>query len=213
MNENRSQKQKRGINGWKWAFLSLVSFLLIGVFLLFRALTPETIKETEQVEDLPAREEIIIQSSMTTEDAERLLNQYLVQSEAEENGTFELAITDQLEITGAFELFNQIIPYQLSFDPYVTEEGNLQLCVDTVNLASISMPVSTVLSLFAKGIDLPFYIGIDSETQLILVNFQALRNYYDMGIEMTKIDLESNDIQLNLLINQDTLIHAMDLQE
>lgn len=204
-----TKKNKSSFNGWKWAFISLVSLILIGLFFLFRALQPVSMQEEATKQSLESTDEVSLVSTITTEDAETIMNSSIKAMITDEQFSYEVVLDEQLEIHSNVELFSFKIPYTLFFDPYVTEDGNLQLRADAIQLANFSLPVSAVLSLLAGELELPPYIGVDSELQLILIDFNKMSAAYDFGITMQKVDLENNDIQLKLSVNQATLIEAI----
>lgn len=215
MNEKRSRnnKEKTSINFWKWAFLSLVSLIVIGLFLFVRALQPVSIKESDPKNTTELTNELSLVSTITTEDAEVLMNQSIEAMLIDEQLSYEVILDDQLEIRSTVKLFTFEVPYTLFLDPYVTEDGNLQLRANAIELANFSLPVSAVLSLLAGELELPFYIGVDSAAKIILIDFNELSTRHGIGITMKKIDLENNEIQLKLSVNQATLIEALNFDK
>lgn len=215
MNEKRSRnnKGKTSINFWKWAFLSLVSLIIIGLFLFVRALQPVSIKESVPKNTVELKDELSLVSTITTEDAEVLMNQSIEAMLIDEQLAYEVSLDEQLEIRSTAKLFTFEVPYTLFLDPYVTDDGNLQLRADAIELANFSLPVSAVLSLLAGELELPFYIGVDSAAKIILIDFNELSTQHGIGITMEKIDLENNEIQLKLSVNQATLIEALNFDK
>lgn len=211
--QSRKTKNKSSVNIWKWAFLTLVSLITIGFVLLFRALQPVSIEDNQVNAPISLEEEVSLVSSITTQDAETILNTSIETMGTDEQLSYEVKLDDQLEIQSSVELFNLTIPYSLYFDPYVTEEGNLQLRTDSIELANFSLPISAVLSLLAGGLDLPPYIGVDSEAGLILIDFNELSAEFNVRVMMKKVDLENDDIQLKLSVNQATLIEAINFED
>lgn len=216
MNEKRSRppKEKSAMNWWKWAFISLFTLLLIGLFWLIHAVQPVRIdQEDAEQEIVSVDEEVALVSNLTKEDAATIMNIYLETVEENEVGSYEIVLEDQLEIQARVDIFQWQVPYTLSFEPLVTENGNLQLRADTIELSSFTMPVSTVLSVLANELDLPPFIGVDSGEQMILIDFNKLSEEYDVGVTMEKIDLENNEIELKLSLNKDTLLETMKFEK
>lgn len=215
MNEKRSRraKEKKSINWWKWAFLSLISVILIGIFFLVRALQPVSIKGKEVEEAVELKDEISLVSTITKEDAEVIMNRSIEAMIVDDQLSYEVRLNKQLEIRSNVKLFNFEIPYTLFFDPYVTEDGDVQLRAEAIELANFSLPVSAILSILSSELELPYYIGVDSEEKIILIDFNQLSTQYDKRITMEKIDLENNEIQLKLSLNKDTLIKGLNFEE
>lgn len=211
----KNKNDKRKTNKWKWAFLTLVSLVLLVFFFLIRALMPISTEEIERNESLLTtnEEEIEIASSLRKEDAEFIMNSYLKAQMEEEGSSYQIEIEEELVLSANLQIIGLELPLTLTFDPYATEDGNLQLRAKSMELASLSLPVSAVLSVLDNQMDLPSYIDLDSEEKIILVDFSDLRNYYPYGVELEKVDLKNNDIQLKLFVNKDTLIRALDSEE
>lgn len=208
-----TKKNKSPVNGWKWAFISLISLILIGLLFLFRVLQPVSLQEEVTQQPVELKDEISLVSTITKEDAEVIMNSSIEAMIVDEQLSYEVRLDKQLEIRSNVKLFNFEIPYTLFFDPYVTEDGNLQLRADMIELANFSLPVSAVLNILASELELPYYIGVDSEAKIILIDFNALSTQYDKKITMEKIDLENNEIQLKLSLNKDTLIEGLNIEE
>lgn len=215
MNEtSRSNtKKKKGINKWKWAFLILFSIILLLVLFFIQLLRPSSIDETKNSIDFVDEDEIEITSAITKEDAEFVMNSYLQTQTQEENISYQMKIEEELSLTSKIKINSLELPLTLVFEPFATEEGNLQLRAESMDLASLSLPVSLVLTILTNQINLPEYVEVDSKEKIILVDFNELRNYYPYGIELERIDLKSNDIQLKLFVNKDTLKRAVDYEK
>lgn len=215
MNKTSRQKNKnqQEVNKWKWAFISLVTILLLVFFLFVRALMPISIEEREPQALSPTDDKIELSSALSKEDAEFIMNSYLNVQADSDSPSYQIEIEEELKFASTVNLLGLELPFILTFDPYATEEGNLQLRAKSMDLASLSLPVSAVLSALGSQMDLPDYIQIDSDEKMILVDFNELENYYPYGIELEKVDLETDEIRLKLSVNKDTLKRALDSEE
>lgn len=203
-NPRRSEQRNnnREVNGWKWAFLILL-VLIIGFF-CYLAINLQSVSINEQNTTPldPTDESIELSASMNTEDTEQLVNTYLDAAVEED---YTVALTNQLEIHGNIAILGFDVPFSLYLDPYVTENGNIQLRGESVDLANFSLPVSGVMSLFANQMDIPDFVAIDSESQIIAINLNELTAELNFDIEMTQINLEEDVLELNLRVNKGTL--------
>lgn len=211
----QNKKSHKKINKWKWAFLTLVSLVLLVFFFFIRALLPISTEKLEQNEFpiVDNEDKIEIGSSLRKEDAEFIMNSYLEAQMEEEGPSYQIKIEEDLNLSASLKIMGLELPFTIAFDPYATEDGNLQLRARSMELASLSLPVSAVLSALSSQMDLPTYIDLDSAEKMILVDFSELRDYYPYGVELEKIDLKNNDIRLKLFVNKDTLIRALDSEE
>lgn len=209
MNEqSRTSKKsnKRSINWWKWAFFVLITFLLFGIFQLFNAVQPVSINEPNSDEVEYSDEQIEVFATINREDTEQFINTFLSAVLDEEYSGYFVEVNEQLEVHGELEVFQFNVPFTLSFDPYVLENGNVQLRADAVQLGSLSLPVSVVMGLLVDQLEVPDFIAIDSDAQMIVLNLNELSEDYDIAIELIRIDLAEDEIEMNLRIHEDMIL-------
>lgn len=206
MNRSQNTKNSRnGLNLWKWAFISLVAFL-VGLFVLFiKSIQPVRTNHVADPTLVNQEEVVILSTAVNKEDAEWLMNTYLNETIGEDFSAYDIRLTDQLELHGSIEFFSLEIPFALYFALYVLENGDLQLRGESVQLANISLPVSTVLSLFANQVEIPEFMDIDSQQQIILVHLSELTNEYTFDVSISKIDLVDDIIEVNLYLDEQSI--------
>jgi len=203
----RQEAKQTQINGWKWAFIGLVALLLSGVLYLVLSVQPVSINEPNTEAPATADDEMVLQAQMNKEDTEQLINTYLQAEVGEDFNNYEINLTEQLEVHGNITFAGLDIPFSLFMDPYVQENGNIQLRGDTVELAGVSLPVSAVMSLIGNQVDWPSFIAINSDDQVMMINLNELSELYDIGIAMTRLDLQEDVLELNLSVDSATLIN------
>lgn len=216
MNENRTrsnpQDKKQTFNGWKWSFISLVTIIVLALGVFMMSLRAVSVNEAHTEPIVEAAGEMAFSTAIEKADAERLINMFLESASEANNAAYSVELTDQLEINGTAEILTFDVPFTLSFDPYVLENGNIQLRADSIQVASFSLPVSAVMSLLTNQLLIPDYLAIDSQTQMIVINLNEINTGSDIRVAMTKIDLENNELRLNLFVDESLLIENMNLE-
>lgn len=212
---SRQNRQESGkVNYWKWAFISLIALLVLGVILLLQAIRPiNSVEDSANKTPIDPKGEIEIVSELSKEDVEFVLNSFLEVETKDSPASYQVKLDEELELASKIEWMGLTIPFSLTFEPYATEDGNLQLRAQSVEVASFSLPVSAIMAALGNQMDLPTFIQLDSESQMILVNFNQLHNFYPYGIELEKVDLENDEIQLKLFVNKATLKRALDSEK
>lgn len=206
-NQRRKDKKTRStINWWKWAFIGLIVLLFLLFFQLMRSIQPVTINEPNMETINSNEEEMVFTAAASKEDTEQFLNTYLASTLGESYEGYSIVIDDQLEINGNLEVFSFTVPFTLSFDPFVLENGNVQLRADSVELGSLSLPVGAVLSLLSNQLEVPYFVAIDSEQEVVVINLNEFNQHNDIAIQMVRIDLPEDDIQMNLSIDEEMII-------
>lgn len=209
MNENQRRSPKRQerqeVNGWKWAFFILLALILGLMGYLFINTQPVSVNEQETTTTAPAEETIELSTSMRPEEAEQLINAYLETEMSEDFEGHSVALTDQLEIHGEITIVGFDAPFSLYLDPYVTEDGNIQLRGEAVELSNFSLPVSAVMALIGNQMAFPPFIEMDSASQILTINLNKLSEDLDVSFEMTQIDLEEDILELMIEVDEDAL--------
>lgn len=209
MDDQKRSKNKRnntGINWWKWAFLGLIAIIIIFSIQLINAIETASINEPNLDTVEYTDQEMVFTTSATREDTEQFINTFLSTTLDEEYDNFSVEIQDQLNVHGQLEVFQFTVPFALSFDPYVLENGNVQLRADAVELGNFSLPVGATMSLLANQLEVPYFISIDSETEMIVINLNEFSEEQDIGIQMVRIDLPEDVIQMNLYVHEDMIM-------
>lgn len=213
MNEKtRKEKNVKKVNKWKWAFLLLLFIILLGFFAFLKLLEPRSIEKNKDPVYSTA-DEIEITSSLNKKDAEFVMNSYLDTQTEDENIRYQIKIDEVIDLTSTIQISSLELPIKMVFEPFATDKGNLQLRAQSMEVASVSLPLGLVLKLLTNQIDLPEYVQVDSKEKIIQVDFNGLRNYYPYGIELERVDLKTDDIQLKLFVNKDTLKRALDFEK
>lgn len=208
----QSNEKEKPINLWKWAFIGLVTLIVGLLIYLVVSIQPVTINEPNFEPVTVSDEAIELSAEMNKEDTEQVMNAYLNTILGEDFAGYEIALTNQLEIHGPLTVFGFEVPFALYFDPFVQENGNIQLRGEAVELANFSLPVSAVMSLVASQIDFPDFIALNSEKQVILINLNELTKEYTFDLEMTQIDLEEDVLELNLRIDESTMMNQLEIE-
>ena len=209
--ESRKSQNKK-INGWKWAFIAIIVLILSSLLILIRAFQPVKISESNRNPNVVSQENIELSTSMNKEDTERLLNAYLSSSLDENFGNYHIVLSNQLEIHGGLEILGAEVPFIIFFDPYVMDNGNVQLRGEGVEVGNFSLPVNLVMRLVGNQIDFPEFIAFDSESQMIVINFNELNSDVNFDIEMTQIDLIDNVIELNLHLDERSILDQIQIE-
>lgn len=206
---DKANNKNMKINGWKWAFIAIVLFIIGFIVYLFFLIQPYSTNRTE-VNESSVEEELTLSTSVNKEDAEVIINSYLASSIGEDFETYEIVLTDELEIHGTISVLTVDVPFVLSFAVYAMEDGNLQLRGESVELANISLPVSAVMSLFARQMTIPTFIEINSVSQMITIHLDELMQENAFGLSVKQVDLERDIIEFNLRFKKDLLTDQLD---
>lgn len=210
MNEEIKKESRQStnnkINVWKWAFIALAAIILSSLFLLFRALQPVKVGEPNQNPSVVYQDDIELSTSLNKKDTEKLLNTYLSFSLEDDFENYYVKLSENLQIEGRLKVLGSEVPFTLLFDPYVMDNGNVQLRGKGVELANFNLPVNLVMRLVGNQIDFPEFIAFDSESRMIIINLNELSKDFNFELEMNQIDLINDVIELNIRLDENTIM-------
>lgn len=208
--KSSQESTEKKVNGWKWAFITFV-LIVIGfiVYLLF-LIRPYSVEQSEGNQTSVVQEELNLTTSVSKQDAQVIINEYLSESIGEDFEQYEVVLTDQLEVHGVVEILTINAPFVLSFDVFALEDGNLQLRGQTVELANFSLPVGAVMNLFARQVDLPTFVEVNGNNQMITIYLDELMQENAFQLSINQIDLENDFIEFNLGFNKELLTEQID---
>ena len=202
----KNREKKSSVNWWKWAFLGLVLVLILFVVQLMGSIQSVSINEPNNNEVTHTDQEMVFTATANREDTEQFINTFLSTVLDEEENNLSVELKDQLLVHGQLEVFQLNVPFTISFDPYILENGNVQLRASAVELGTFSLPVGATMSLVADQFYVPDFIAIDSEEEMIVINLNEFNTEQNISVEMVRIDLPEDEIQMNLYIHEDEII-------
>ena len=202
----KNREKKSSVNWWKWAFLGLVLVLILFVVQLMGSFQSVSINEPNNNEVTHTDQEMVFTTTANRKDTEQFINTFLSTVLNEEENNLSVELKDQLLVHGQLEVFQLNVPFTISFDPYILENGNVQLRASAVELGTFSLPVGATMSLVADQFYVPDFIAIDSEEEMIVINLNEFNTEQNIGVEMVRIDLPEDEIQMNLYIHEDEII-------
>ena len=201
------KKKRTQQNGWKLAFFILVTVnVLFWVYLIIN-LQPVKTQEPADSVVVPIetkKEGLTAEIALNQADLEDLLQQFLNHQE----GTANLAIQvgETVQLTGEWEVFGFTVAYGIHTEPFATEDGNLQLKVQSIELGAFSLPISQFLGLLAGQLDPTLPIEIDSANESIHVNLATIQNEWINQLKLLRIDKEMQEYMFEITIPRENLL-------
>lgn len=206
MPESRGNRARR-TNGWMWAFLILVAILTAAGIWLYMVLQPADQNQEAQ----PGEEVVMTEDSLTFEvltnkaQLNRVINLYLESEMDDQFDGYTFTIDEDVELAGILQIFGFDVDFTLLMDPYVMEDGNLQLRATSIQLGSLELPIGIAMNVLSQQLDLPNWVRIDSEQQFILIALNEFQLENDVQFSMQQIDLEEDDVRVNIILPEESV--------
>ena len=198
--ETKKRTVKKPLNWWKWLFIALVAILLgSGAYLGVKlTTTPPADTSSEQLIKRDPTFAINLKKSQVNAVISYYLNHYLKDSKIK----YEFDLDDQAILKGKFKLLGYPVPFSIYFDPYVKENGDVQLKARRMAIGSLSVPIKTIMNYIGNSYKFPKWVVLDSKQKTILLKLNQFKMKNGMQIKATRIDLPNDKIDLNVYIPQ-----------
>lgn len=193
-------KTKKAINYWKVAFLVLIG-LLIGMVIFVGSRVLDT-------KDFPTKEATtvtrsgtpVVNITSTKAQVNELIDFYLADYQAKSEVNYEFILDDQAKLKGEFKLLGVPIDFYLYFEPYVMEDGNIQLKAKSLSIGTLGVPISEVMKLIKRSYSLPDWVEIDATEKTVLIRLDQFQLQNGMFIKAEKINLVDDEIKASLYL-------------
>ncbi|MGY3778145.1 YpmS family protein [Isobaculum melis] len=187
-------------NKWKIAFLFLVGILLIVT--LWIGVSVFSKPATKDQSDLILKDatQVPFEIAANKVDINTVVAHYLEDFTKDSEIKYSLILDEQAELTGTFQIFGHDVSFSLFFDPYVTEDGNVQLKATHLAVGDLDLPISYVMNFVAKNYKIPSWVTVDSKEKTILLRLDKFSFNSGTQISAEKIDLKNNDIRLKVYL-------------
>ncbi len=194
-------KQGKIINYWKIAFLALTG-LLIGttVFFASRIFQQRESGLNESTELVQREGSPVLTVNSNKSQVNQLIDFYLSDFQKGQDVTYDFELRNEALLTGEFQVLGFPITFYLYFDPYVTEEGNVQLKAKSLSIGTLDLPTSEVLKMIKRSFKFPEWIEVNADEQVILIRLDQFRMQNGLFIKANKINLVDDEIQMSLYL-------------
>lgn len=187
-------------NRWKKLF-----FLLLGLIVLFVLIVLIMVNMPIKDSSLPPihdehEEDVQFHIQATKADLNKIINHYIEEEGLTSPIAYEILLNDEVELYGTMKVFTQDIEMKLTFEPEAIENGDLLLKQKSISIGQIQLPVPFVLKFIRDQYDLPEWVNIQPNDELIYVSLQKMKLKSDVKVRVNKFDLVNDDIQFSLLV-------------
>lgn len=206
MNDDKMEPTKKKrfpffkVNPWKWAFLALVVLILgSGLFVTTRIFSIREPHYTQKTTAVRAGDPVLTISSNKTQVNQLIsffLEEYLKDSEVK----YDFVLENEAMLTGEFKVLGFSVTIYLYFDPYVMEDGNVQLRVKSLSVGTLDLPLKEVLKLVKRSFKFPEWIEMDTEAETMLLRLDQFQLENGMFIKANRINLLDDEIQFSLYL-------------
>ena len=198
----RRTKKKR--NYWKIAFLALIA---INLFIMIASLIPSRTKHQVSTTQIVEQGENWMEVTLSKNEIQNILEIVTKKNQIENPSFPNFVMNDSvIQITGDAKALGVTVPYKMTTVPYVTEEGAIQLKIQSVQLGGFSLPVFLALGRLQQ-MEFPEWFQLNTENQYFLLNLSGLHE--GNTIKAKKINLKTNEFIFSISISNDNIVEYL----
>lgn len=195
---------KKTINHWKVAFIVLIG-LIIGsaafVFIRVTQVREPNYKPVPELVEKDGTPVIAIQSKKKQINA--LIDFYLGDFQKGSDITYKFYLENEAMLNGTFEVLGHPIQFYLYFDPYVMDNGNVQLKAKSLSIGTLGLPMKEILKFVQRDYKLPNWVEVNPDDSTVLLRLDQFRMQNGLFIRAEKINLVDDDIRMNIYLPKD----------
>lgn len=205
-NTTKKLKMPLKINGWKIATLVLLGLILGGAFYLKSLISADREAQYQEPKYETVDQEGVQVIAMETNKAKvnQLIDHYLQEYLTNDQIQYQFYLENQALLKGTFELLGYPMNFYLYFEPYVMDDGNVQLKAKSVSIGTLGIPVKEVLRYIRNSFDFPEWIEINLDEQTMVIHLDQFSLAAGLRIKADKINLVDDDIRFNLYLTDGT---------
>lgn len=208
-NESQEKKVKkinwRKINGWKIAFIVLFSLLMGSSLVIVNRMT----QEREDLSTLAKNElalagEPLLDIRSQKAQINKIVSVYLEDlqkdSKKEQDQNYQFILKNEALISGEFDLLGFPLRFYLYLNPFVMDDGNVQLKAKSLSVGALNLPIAQVLRMIAKAPQIPKWVEVDPKSEVIVLRLDQFQLSNGLYLRAKKINLVEDEIEFSIYL-------------
>ncbi|MEW4284796.1 YpmS family protein [Priestia koreensis] len=184
---------------WKRLFLGLLTLniviVLVVIVLIFQPADNQPFPSGNQ----PQKKQVELTILAKKKDLNALIDKYLQKEFHNEELNYNVRLTDQVEVNGTIQAFDNKLDVQMAFEPHVQKNGGIILEQKSLSVGKLQLPVRTVLKYVNNNFNLPDYVKINPADESVYVGLQEMRTTNDFRVKVEKFNLEKDEFRFKLI--------------
>lgn len=187
------------MKNWKKAFLilagvDLLVIIVLAVVFIIMSSAPDRIPPSSSMK-MPTSPVFVV--SADKKQITKLVNGEIAKHPTG-NLSYHVEMDKTLDIVGDLKLFGLGIPFTMSFQPTVDDQGNIVLKENGVKLGRFSLPESQVIKFIQAGTDLPSWVYVNPDKEEIYIDLNSVMIKERFYLKAKEIDLPNNKLIFNV---------------
>lgn len=198
--EPLNAKKSHVSNYWQMAFLILLG-VVVGTILFLGARIFSSQPEYKNMPEITAIEgEPVLTINSNKEKVNQLISFFLSDFQKEGDIEYKFYLENEAMLNGQFEVLGFPVNFYLYFEPYVMENGNVQLKAKSLSIGTLNLPIKDVMNMVKRNYNLPKWVEINTKDLTVMLRLDKFRMQNGMYIKADKINLVDDDIRFSLYL-------------
>jgi uncharacterized protein YpmS len=129
-----------------------------------------------------------------------LIDFYLDEYQQDTDVKYEFRLENEALLTGEFKILGFPVTFYLYFDPYVMDNGNVQLKAKSLSIGTLGVPITEVMKMIQRNYDMPKWIEINPKEETVMLRLDQFRMQNGLFLKADKINLVDDEIQVSLYL-------------
>ncbi|MFC7054600.1 YpmS family protein [Enterococcus alcedinis] len=195
----------RKINGWKIAFIVLFSLLMGSSLVIVNRMT----QEREDLSTLAKNElalagEPLLDIRSQKAQINKIVSVYLEDlqkdSKKGQDQNYQFILKNEALISGEFDLLGFPLRFYLYLNPFVMDDGNVQLKAKSLSVGALNLPIAQVLRMIAKAPQIPKWVEVDPKSEVIVLRLDQFQLSNGLYLRAKKINLVEDEIEFSIYL-------------
>lgn len=191
----------KDLNKWKVAFFVLIGMVVGSTFFLFTRIAEKRDFAKHDIPALVEREgNPVLNIRSNKEQINSLIDFYLDEYQKDSDVKYDFRLENEALLTGEFKILGFPVTFYLYFDPYVMDNGNVQLKAKSLSIGTLGVPITEVMKMIQRNYDMPKWIEIDPKEETVMLRLDQFRMQNGLFLKADKINLVDDEIQVSLYL-------------
>jgi Uncharacterized protein conserved in bacteria len=199
------------MNRWKIAFFVLLAVLLGSLLFMFTRVTSHRESLPQDATSFVERQgEPVLTIRSNKQQINDLIAFSLSEYQKNSKVKYNFVLENEALLTGEFKILGFPVTFYLYFDPYVMDNGNVQLKAKSLSVGTLGVPIKEVMKMIQKNKALPEWVEINPKDETVMVRLDQFQMANGLFIKADKINLVDDEIEVSLFLPENNATKSVD---
>lgn len=191
--------QVKQINWWKWAFITLVTVLIITCGVVLSKATAPVPETTVSKTVKPSDSSVTVE--LNRKQVNALAANYLNQFLKGQKVRYDFIVGKQYAtLTGNTKFLGANVRFAINFIPERLANGNVLLRAKGLAVGRLNIPIKFVMSYIAQNYDIPKWVTINPKKKTVLLDLNRYSQHRSVKYSAQEINMQSGEFKFLIIV-------------